>query len=110
MEPATEAAEPLDELGAETPPWPGSLRRGRTKWVRLAYERVRFALLVYLGSRVLLLAVAIANGALRHHALLNELANWDGFWYRSVANIGYPHHVIHAQTNLGFFPLYPWVI
>ncbi len=76
---------------------------------------------MYLGTRVLLLVVAIVNGALRHHAVLNELANWDGLWYRQLANHGYPHHVIHccigqgethAQSTLGFFPLYPllmWV-
>jgi hypothetical protein len=84
-----------------------------------AYERYRVAILVYLGSRVLLLIVAILDGALRHHALLNELANWDGLWYRWLANAGYPHHVVHccvghgetqAQSTLGFFPLYPLVI
>ena len=55
------------------------------------------------------------NGALRHHAVLSELANWDGMWYRSVANFGgahggYPTHVLHVQSNLGFFPLYPLVV
>jgi hypothetical protein len=103
------------------------LRRGGlgARWRRspfaLAFERFRLAILVYLGTRVLLLVVAIVNGALRHHAVLNELANWDGLWYRQLANHGYPHHVIHccigqgethAQSTLGFFPLYPllmWV-
>lgn len=70
---------------------------------------------MYLGSRALLLAVAIANGALRHHSLLRELSNWDGMWYRSIANLGgahgwYPTHVVHVQSNLGFFPLYPLVV
>ena len=82
-------------------------------------ERFRLAILVYLGSRVLLLGVAVLEGALRHHGLLNELANWDGLWYRWLANAGYPHHVLHccaghgetrAQSTLGFFPLYPLVI
>jgi Gpi18-like mannosyltransferase len=84
-----------------------------------ALARWRLAILVYLGSRVLLLLVAILDGALRHHALLNELANWDGLWYRWLANKGYPHHIAHccfgngethAQSTLGFFPLYPVVI
>jgi hypothetical protein len=84
-----------------------------------AWERYRLAILVYLGTRVLLLVVAIVDGALRHHAILNELANWDGLWYRWLANAGYPHHVVHccvghgethAQSTLGFFPLYPLVI
>ncbi len=84
-----------------------------------AFERYRLAILVYLATRVLLLVVAILDGALRHHAILNELANWDGLWYRWLANAGYPHHVVHccvghgetqAQSTLGFFPLYPLVI
>ena len=82
-------------------------------------ERFKFAILAYLGSRALLLVVAILDGAIRHHSLLNELANWDGLWYRWLANAGYPHHVVHccaghgetqAQSTLGFFPLYPMVI
>ncbi len=72
-----------------------------------AFASVRFVLLVYLATRVLLIAVALINGSLRHTPFLNEFANWDGFWYRSVANIGYPDYVSHFQTNLGFFPLYP---
>lgn len=73
---------------------------------------VRFALTVYLGTRVLLLVVAGLNNAFRHVPLTMQLANWDGLWYRSVANFGtplggYPHYLSHLQTNLGFFPLYP---
>jgi hypothetical protein len=51
--------------------------------------------------------VAYLNGAFGHHNFLHELANWDGLWYRSIANHGYPHTVSFAQTNLGFFPLFP---
>jgi MFS family permease len=92
---------------------------GRPGEASRALERFRLAILVYLGSRGLLLVVAIVDGALRHHSLLNELANWDGLWYRWLANAGYPHHVVHccvghgethAQSTLGFFPLYPLVI
>jgi Mannosyltransferase (PIG-V) len=87
----------------------------RLRLLSAAWERARFVILVYLGSRALLLAVAIINGALRHHSLLNELANWDGMWYRSIANLQgahgwYPAHVSHLQTNLGFFPLYPLLV
>ena len=46
-------------------------------------------------------------GALRHHAVLHELANWDGLLYRQLANNGYPNFVPHARSTLGFFPLYP---
>jgi hypothetical protein len=66
--------------------------------------------LVYLGSRAALLAVAVLNGALRHHPVMNELANWDGMWYRMLANHGYPTYVLHGRSTLGFFPLYPLVI
>jgi hypothetical protein len=76
------------------------------------FTTVRFALTVYFGTRVLLLVVALINGALRHVPLTMELANWDGLWFRSVANFGttlggYPHYISTLQTNLGFLPLYP---
>lgn len=71
------------------------------------FASVRFALVVYLVTRILLIVVASINGPLRNTPFLNEFTNWDGFWYRSVANIGYPGYVSHWQTNLGFFPLYP---
>jgi hypothetical protein len=76
----------------------------------LATPELRWVVLVYLGTRVLLLAVAIIEGAIRHHSVTHELANWDGLWYRALANKGYPTHVPHGQTTLGFFPLYPLVI
>ncbi len=70
----------------------------------------RTAILVYLGTRVLLLAVAMFNSATRHHSVLEQLANWDGQWYRAVADQGYATHVVHIYSTLGFFPLYPLVI
>lgn len=76
-------------------------------------DQARFAIAVYLGTRVLLLAVAFVNGALRHHSFSHELAQWDGLWYRELADRGYPNHVVHAQSTLGFFPLYSglmWLI
>jgi len=68
---------------------------------------------MYLAARGLLLLVAYLNGTFGHHNFLHELANWDGLWYRSLANNGYPDHVSYAQTTLGFFPLFPltiWVV
>jgi hypothetical protein len=73
----------------------------------VALTPVRYAILVYVASRLLLIAVAVINGALRHHAVLHELANWDGLLYRQLANNGYPSFVPHARSTLGFFPLYP---
>ena len=68
---------------------------------------------VYLATRVLLLVTAAAFAAIGNHNFLNELANWDGLWYRELANKGYPDHVSYAQTTLGFFPLFPitiWIL
>ena len=84
---------------------------------RTAYRRAaaailsaRFALGVYLATRGLLLLVALVNGTLRHHAFTHELSQWDGLWYRELADHGYPNHVLHIQSTLGFFPLYPMLV
>ena len=73
----------------------------------LALGRFALPALVYLGTRLVLLAVALVETGLRHRPLLQELANWDGRWYQALALSGYPTHVSHAQTTLGFLPLYP---
>jgi len=65
---------------------------------------------VYLATRALLLLVALVNGTLRHHAFTHELSQWDGLWYRMLADHGYPTHVLHVQSTLGFFPVYPLLI
>ncbi len=70
-------------------------------------RRHRWAIYVYLATRLLLVVVAIVNGALRHHSVLVELSWWDGQLYRQLANHGYPAFVPHARSTLGFFPLYP---
>ena len=54
--------------------------------------------------------VALVNGTLRHHAFTHELSQWDGLWYRMLADHGYPTHVSHLQTTLGFFPVYPGIV
>jgi hypothetical protein len=76
----------------------------------IRFEDLRWVVLLYLGTRFLLLVVAIVDGALRHHNFTHELANWDGLWYRELANHGYPAHAYRGQTTLGFFPLYPIVM
>jgi hypothetical protein len=65
---------------------------------------------IYFVSRGVLLLAAYLESVLGHHNFLHELANWDGLWYRELANHGYPKHVSYAQTTLGFFPLYPLAI
>jgi Gpi18-like mannosyltransferase len=65
---------------------------------------------IYLAARGLLLLVAYLNGTFGHHNFLHELANWDGLWYRRLANHGYLDHVSYDQTTLGFFPLFSLAI
>ncbi|MGI8430536.1 MAG: mannosyltransferase family protein [Solirubrobacteraceae bacterium] len=82
----------------------------RRRRLGLAVAGLRPAITVYLATRGLLVLVALLDGALRHHSFTHELANWDGLWYGQLANHGYPTHVSHAPSTLGFFPLYPIVM
>jgi len=75
-----------------------------------AVARLRFPFVVYCSSRVLLVLVAVVNGAIRHWSLKAELSNWDGAWYRRLTGLGYLRHVAHIQTTQGFFPLYPMLM
>jgi hypothetical protein len=74
-----------------------------------ALRPYRMAVLAYLGTRALLLLVAIANGV-NDHSVLNQFTHWDGIWYARLADHGYPGYVAHSPTTLGFFPLYPIAI
>jgi Mannosyltransferase (PIG-V) len=105
--PAASLDEELDQLVSPVVARPSAER------IAAELRRLRWVLLAYAGTRALLIAVALVNGALRHHALDTELANWDGLWYRQLANHGYPALVSHGRTTLGFFPLYPisiWLV
>jgi Mannosyltransferase (PIG-V) len=118
METASEHAEPLPTAAA--PVVAPRLRPARTPrqlldraWARApaAVRDARLVIAVYLGTRAVLLLLTLVDG-LRHH-IMPELANWDGKWYRELANHGYPHHVVHGYSTLGFFPGYPlvtWVV
>ncbi len=87
------------------------VRRGRrTRELTIARQDVLAVLAVYFATRGLLLLAAYLLSAFGHHNFLHELANWDGLWYREVANNGYLNHPSYAQTTLGFFPLYPLTI
>lgn len=87
------------ERAAPEAPTPlGARRRG--------LGRFRVAITVYLATRVALLVLALVEHEVRHQPVLYELANWDGRWFRALALHGYPAHVAHAQTTLGFMPLY----
>jgi hypothetical protein len=74
----------------------------------------RYPTVAYLGTRVVLVGLAIAcHYIFTVHTtptLSNEFANWDGWWYVHLATYGYLTHVSHAQTTLGFFPLYSMVM
>jgi hypothetical protein len=111
VETASEHAETL----VHTPPAPSLeaprtlVRRARAR-AGAALREARFAIGVYLATRALLLLVAFVNGTLRHHAFTHELSQWDGLWYRMLADHGYPTHVTHVQSTLGFFPLYPLLV
>lgn len=97
--------------GASVPLWSADARLARAAGHAADTLRpYRTAILVYVGTRVLLLAVAIVNGALRHHSVASELGHWDGHWYAAVVEYGYGTHVLHVQSTLGFFPLYPMVV
>ncbi|MDQ6777585.1 MAG: hypothetical protein M3071_15530 [Actinomycetota bacterium] len=78
-----------------------------------AIERLRYPFVVYISSRLLYFLVAVVVGAGEHWPLKRELSNWDGVWYRRLAGLGYPDHVLHTQSTQGFFPLYPilmWLV
>ena len=77
---------------------------------RSAGEDVLALMAIYFATRGLLLLCAYLLSSFGHHNFLHELANWDGLWYRKLANHGYPAHASYPQTTLGFFPLYPIAI
>jgi hypothetical protein len=110
MEASSEAAvETGLELAAPPPPMTDATRREPRSWRRF-YERYRPAILAYVATRVLLILVAIVDGWLHSRSFTHEIGNWDGYWYQMLANHGYPGHVVHGQSTLGFFPLYPMIM
>jgi hypothetical protein len=107
-----EASDHVEQLGPGAPALDVSIAAPRAVHRRAAtaISSARFAIAVYLATRALLLVVALVNGTLRHHAFTHELSQWDGLWYRELATHGYPDQVVHVQSTLGFFPLYPMVV
>jgi hypothetical protein len=75
--------------------------------LRAWWLTVRFPILFYLSTRLALIVMAVIEGHVRGHPFTHELSNWDGLWYRELANKGYPDFPSHAQTTLGFLPGYP---
>jgi hypothetical protein len=108
-------------VAVRTPPGGGALlldsAARASSWLGDARSRVgpfvaslRWPVGVFLGSRGLLLGMAVVEHFVRHQPFLPQLATWDGKWYGLLALQGYPAHASHLQTTLGFFPLYPIVI
>ena len=87
--------------------------RPRPRPLRLAaqlFAGTRTAVLVYLGTRALLLVIAAVDAVVEHQSFSSAIGHWDGVWYARLALHGYPaHEVAHAST-LGFFPLFPLLI
>jgi hypothetical protein len=119
LEPLPEPAEPprLDQDSSAADPRLATRARTRRRRLHRVAARTRQELLwiavIYLGTRGLLLLAAYLQGTFGHHNFLGQLANWDGLWYRQLANHGYPSYPFHGQTTLGFFPLFPlaiWVL
>jgi hypothetical protein len=119
VEPAQEAVEALpDSDAAAASPGSASPSLGRvsvSRFLRLrglapALEGLRWPFAVYISSRLLYFLLAVVVGGLEHWSIKHELSNWDGQWYRRVAGLGYPDHVLHIQSTLGFFPLYPMLM
>jgi 4-amino-4-deoxy-L-arabinose transferase-like glycosyltransferase len=84
--------------------------RRRPRAIAVSRRDVIALLAVYFATRGVLLLAAYLLSSFGHHNFLHELANWDGLWYREVANQGYLHHPSDGQTTLGFFPLYPLAV
>jgi hypothetical protein len=65
----------------------------------------------YLSSLIVVLGVAMGHEYLksprpRQGGLLDAFANWDGKWYREIAETGYSYDPA-ASSNVAFFPAFP---
>jgi hypothetical protein len=85
-------------------------RRGRGRLTGASRQELLWICVIYLAAHIALVLAAFLEARLGHHSFQNEISNWDGMWYRELANKGYPSHVSYAQTTLGFFPLFPLTI
>ncbi len=106
---AVDVVAPETAVAPETPVTRVRTRR-RPRAVAVSRADVLALLAIYFATRIVLLLVAYLLDKFGHHNYLHELSNWDGLWYRDVANNGYLHYPSHLQTTLGFFPLYPLAI
>lgn len=110
-----EATPPLEIVhpeghGLEAPLAIRAAARPRRMALTGTRQDVLWLLAIYVATRGVLLLAAYLQSSFAQHDFLHELSNWDGLWYREVANHGYLDHVSYAQTTLGFFPLFPLTI
>lgn len=87
-----------------TPPHRFGSANGRLKGVTRA-------VLLFLGIRLLVLAVFLCTALKIGRSPWAVLTQWDSQWYRRIAESGYGHTVVHADGRLlsdyAFFPLMP---
>ncbi len=88
---------------------PSELRKGKARLAPLVVT-LRWPALLFVSSRLLLVAMAAVEHGVRHQPFVAQFASWDGQWYGALALHWYPAHPGSAQTTLGFFPLYPLVV
>ncbi len=106
------------------------LRRCFPQWLvrdilaPLAVSRVALIIVAWLGLHILQVRLngtkwEVANDGYSHfvaehlspnsHPFINMWARWDGGWYLDIAQHGYSF-VPAKQSNVVFFPLYPYLI
>lgn len=85
------------------------LRPVGTRLARFVWA-VRWPVFVFVSTRLLLIAMAVAEHYVRHQPFVPQFATWDGNWYGQLALHWYPAHIGTGQTTLGFMPLYPAVV
>lgn len=99
----------------------------REKFYSLQFE-IKTVILPYIGSRLVLLLVGLLAPIVRGsdtypirvtverawqftpYRLLDMWARWDTGWYYSITANGYVQAEAGTQSNLAFFPLYPYLI
>lgn len=98
------ASPPLSEARRAVP-WRALFAQATGLWL---ITRIAYLTLTYFFSVVTLAspdANVIPRTPMNAGALLLRWAQWDGGWYRSIAQMGYASH-----ESTAFFPLYPMLI
>ena len=114
-----------DALGSRHSGVEGAIEASRSRWTSVVIPLAIYACFSAIS------ALFLCVGASRQAAVLGDqpgyhstapmpaspgywgvLSNWDGQWYRSIAEHGYPNQVpleggAAAQSELAFLPLYP---